>query len=221
MTERTLDWKPNWDEKNALFAVATMGCFAQGMHLPRVRRNRKVWLDQGREGACTGFGTAHALATPPLPWSTVDTEMARALYLEAQRQDEWEGEDYSGSSINGVMKAARLAGYISEWYWCQSLLEVRHALSNHGPVVIGVNWYEGMFDTDEQGSIHVTGQIMGGHALMLAGYKTLKDGTRVYRLENSWGQDWGHNGGCWITESDLQRLLEEHGEFACPEKNPL
>lgn len=211
--ERTLDWKPNWDKRNNLYTIGGLDCYSNGAERTRIRRQRRVWLDQGREGACTGFGTAHALATPPMAFDFVNHVLAQGLYYEARRQDEWEGEDYDGSSVNGVMKAARLAGYVSEWRWCRTLPEVRHALSYHGALVIGVTWYEGMFDADINGMIRVDGEVVGGHCLELVGYDN-----GLYRLENSWGRDWGDNGGCFISEADLQLLLSDHGEFAVPKK---
>lgn len=219
--KRTLDWIPQWDEKNELFTVAGLDCFVSGKERPRVRRKKKVFLDQGQEGACAGFGLTHVLAAAPLPIPDLTDAFAHDLYKHAQRHDEIEGEAYSGTTINGVMKASSDRALITEWRWCKTLAEARHALSYHGPLVIGVNWYEGMYEPDADGFIHVTGAVIGGHAIMLAGYKTLLDGSRVYRFENSWGVEWGDAGGCWITESDLERLLQERGEFACPKKTPL
>lgn len=217
MIERVLDWRPNWDEKNEDYRIRQLDCFATGSERHSVLRTKKIWLDQGQEGACTGFGTGHVLACTPRGHLDVTDATALVIYHLAQKNDEWEGEDYSGSSVNGAMKAARVLKRISEWRWCRTLSEVRHALSYHGAVVIGVNWYEGMFKPDAKGILRVSGELAGGHAIALTGYRTL-DGIRYYRLENSWGQTWGDNGGCWISESDLQKLLDEQGEFACPKK---
>lgn len=217
MTERTLDWRPNWDDRNEDFRIRQLDCFATGSERKNIWRHKIVWLDQGREGACTGFGTGHALASTPHPHYDITDAVAQEIYHLAQRNDEWAGEDYEGSSVNGAMKAARLLKRISEYRWCRTLSEVRHALSYHGPLIIGVNWYEGMFDTDQDGFIYITGRVAGGHALALVGYVTL-NGAHFYRLENSWGPSWGERGGCWIRESDLQRLLDEQGEFVYPKK---
>lgn len=217
MIERTLDWEPNWDPKSDLFRLAALDCFVNGSERANIRRTKSVWLDQGREGACTGFGTGHVLASTPNSFRDIVDAVAFEIYYEARRQDEWPGEDYDGSSVNGAMRAARLMSYVREWRWCKTLAEVRHALSYHGPLVIGVNWYSGMFSPDAVGTLRISGTIAGGHALMLAGYKTV-NGARWYRLENSWGPTWGDKGGCWISELDLQRLLNERGEFALPKK---
>lgn len=214
---RKLDWKPKWDPKSNLFLISDTDCFDNGSARENILRTKKVWLDQGREGACTGFGTGHVLAASPKSRLDIVNETAQLIYYEARRQDEWPGEDYDGSSVNGAMRAARLMGYITEWRWCKTMAEVRHALSYHGPLVIGVNWYTGMFTPNARGLLTISGTLAGGHALMVAGYK-FENGQYWYRLENSWGPAWGDNGGCWISEANLYRLLGERGEFACPKK---
>jgi hypothetical protein len=215
MTQRTLDWKPNFDPRSMGYTIQRMDCYSTNSKRASIIRRKYVWLDQGVEGACTGFGMGHVLTATPKLRKDIDNQIAREIYYEARRQDEWDGEDYEGSSVNGACRAARLRGYIKEWRWCYTLDEVRHALSWHGPIEIGVNWYTGMFDPDHMGYIAPTGRIEGGHALMLAGYNA-----DVFRLENSWGQEWGSNGGAYIYSKDLQKLLEEDGEFACPVKAP-
>lgn len=211
--ERTLDWRPHWDQRNVMYGITQLDCFANGKARTNVRRTKSIFLDQGQEGACTGFGTAHTLASSPKPDANMVDQIARDIYHEARRQDEWEGENYEGSSVNGAMKAARQMGYISSWHWCFNLPEMRHALSYHGPITIGVNWYTGMFRPDANGLLTVEGSLAGGHALELAGYTG-----DLYRLENSWGPNWGDHGGAWLSKSDLLRLLKEGGEFACPKK---
>jgi len=79
-------------------------------------------LDQGTEGACTGFGLA-AMVNFLLANHT-DTSLhpqesvsARMLYELARRYDEWKGEDYEGSSIRGAMKGWHKHGVCSEGHW--------------------------------------------------------------------------------------------------------
>ena len=67
-------------------------------------------LDQGKEGACTGFGLAAVINY--LRWRQAlenDREIPekvseRMLYHLAKHYDEWPGEDYEGSSCRGAMK---------------------------------------------------------------------------------------------------------------------
>lgn len=67
-------------------------------------------LDQGQEGACTGFALASVInllnnrrrfrTSFPLPRHV----SPRMLYEMARRHDEWPGEDYGGSSLRGALK---------------------------------------------------------------------------------------------------------------------
>ncbi|MDP1653530.1 MAG: C1 family peptidase [Rhodocyclaceae bacterium] len=65
-------------------------------------------LDQGQEGACTGFGLACVVNY--LRWrgaglpKTLESVSPRMLYHFARRYDEYEGEDYDGSSCRGALK---------------------------------------------------------------------------------------------------------------------
>lgn len=77
-------------------------------------------LDQGREGACTGFGLAtvancllrkRRIRPDPIPASP------RMFYEMARRYDEWEGEHYSGSSCRGAMKGWHHHGVCSAELW--------------------------------------------------------------------------------------------------------
>lgn len=77
-------------------------------------------LNQGKEGACTGFGLAavanfllsrRAVVPDPTPVSS------RMFYEMARRYDEWPGEEYSGSSARGAMKGWHKHGVCAEESW--------------------------------------------------------------------------------------------------------
>lgn len=79
-------------------------------------------LNQGREGACTGFGLAAAINY--LLWKRslqtgedVKRVSARMLYHMARIYDEWPGEDYEGSSCRGAMKGWHRHGVCLETFW--------------------------------------------------------------------------------------------------------
>lgn len=220
MVERVLDWKPKPDPQSMRFLLGPAGPDSPCTNLhayKSIRRFKNVWLDQGSEGACTGFGEETVRALTPFPKAT-DNEHARSVYHEARIQDEWPGEAYEGSSVNGAMKAARKFSFILRWYWATTMEQAKHGLSHHGAGELGIWWYTGMFNTDSDGFVRPSGKQEGGHALALAGYQPFNGGVR-YRLENSWGQDWGDDGGCWIWEQDLQQLLNDNGELAFPAKD--
>jgi hypothetical protein len=45
-----------------------------------------------------------------------------------------------------------------------------------------------------------------GHAVVLAGYRTLPDGTKQFLVHNSWSPRWGENGYGWISEAMVTRF---------------
>jgi hypothetical protein len=77
-------------------------------------------LNQGNEGACTGFGLAavcNFLLGTRVVHSWKDCVSPRMLYENARRYDEWQGEDYDGSSARGAMKGWHRHGVCSENAW--------------------------------------------------------------------------------------------------------
>jgi hypothetical protein len=80
-------------------------------------------LDQGREGACTGFGLAAVINY--LRWKQAvdagekapDKVSERMLYQMARFYDEWPGEDYEGSSCRGAMKGWQRHGVCGAAHW--------------------------------------------------------------------------------------------------------
>ena len=62
-------------------------------------------LDQGREGACTGFGLAAVINLLNLRRRTKYFRASvRMLYEMAKMHDEWPGENYDGSSCRGAIR---------------------------------------------------------------------------------------------------------------------
>lgn len=99
-----------------------------GKYFPLYRQDGMV-LDQGQDGACTGFGLAAVInyqhwenwlrrsdgrtakSKPP------EIVSARMLYQNARLYDEWKGEDYEGSSCRGAMKGFHKHGACVERLW--------------------------------------------------------------------------------------------------------
>jgi len=77
-------------------------------------------LDQGQEGACTGYGLA-TVANYLLRRRRVIPDCTpvspRMFYDLARRYDEWPGEDYSGSSARGAMKGWHKHGVCKEDFY--------------------------------------------------------------------------------------------------------
>ncbi|NNG04102.1 MAG: peptidase C1, partial [Inquilinus sp.] len=61
-------------------------------------RDPALVLDQGQEGACTGFGLAAVINLLNAKRGRGDFRASmRMLYEVARKHDEWPGEDYAGS----------------------------------------------------------------------------------------------------------------------------
>lgn len=177
-----------------------------------------VQLDQGNEGACVGFAWSHELAARPWPVQGVSDLTARAVYDEARKVDQWPGEDYSGTSVIAGAKVVQEQGWIGAYRWAFGLDDLRRAIGFKGPAVLGLNWYQGMLDTDGEGFIHPSGSLAGGHAILA--YSVSESGGFI-RVHNSWGASWGVNGDAKITFHDLNRLLNEDGEACIPVERTL
>ena len=78
-------------------------------------------LDQGQEGACTGFGLTCVInylrwVKAGLP-ATMESVSPRMLYTFARRYDEYAGENYEGSSCRGAIKGWFNHGVCFESDW--------------------------------------------------------------------------------------------------------
>lgn len=170
------------------------------------------WGDQGQSSECVAYAWDHWLEdgpiTHPQPAPIVDPNV---LYSEAKQFDEWPGEDYDGTSVRGAVKALQKRGLVGAYHWAASTQDIIDCLLNLGPVVVGSNWYESMFDPDESGLLEVNGALAGGHAYKLDGVNLVHD---LVRIKNSWGRTWGIRGHALLSIPDLGRLLGEEGE-AC------
>lgn len=82
-------------------------------------------LDQGSEGACTGFGLAavinyllwRQLQDDPEEQDRLKRVSTRMLYRMARIYDEWPGEDYEGSSCRGAIKGWHRHGVCNDDLW--------------------------------------------------------------------------------------------------------
>jgi hypothetical protein len=169
-------------------------------------------LDQQSIGACTGFATAQALNTGPLYSGRVLGALdGYGLYAQATILDKWDGawpgED-TGSSGLAAAKAAKRCGLVRGY---RHAFGLRHALGalTIAPLIIGIPWYEAMFEADEDGFLEPAGEVAGGHEVAIVGLDV--DAEHVVLL-NSWGPGWGASGTAKLRWTALGRLLSEGGD---------
>ncbi|MDQ3541612.1 MAG: hypothetical protein M3440_13095 [Chloroflexota bacterium] len=176
--------------------------------------------DQGSEGACVGFASSWMMSI--LNRRFYD---APFLYHEAQKIDEWEGTDYSGTSVRAGMEVLRSVGHkflhdhphehapliedgIHEYRWATTVAEVRTCIAAGVPLTLGIDWMSA-FDTPvrkSDGSYWIgegdLGRVRGGHAIACYG---ASDRRQAVKLTNSWGKSWPL---VWMPYATLQRLLD-------------
>lgn len=188
-------------------------------------------LDQGQEGACTGFGLAtvvHYLCR----CRKVDPDKVpispRMLYEMAKRYDEWPGEDYEGSSARGAMKGWHKHGVCNDELWRYDVRRkdnrltperiadaVRRPLGayyrvNHKDLVAMHS------ALSEVGILYATASVHEGwDAVKRNGiipfpgnytgghaFAIVAYDERGFWIQNSWGSDWGMNGFALISYDD-------------------
>lgn len=203
--------RPQFDERSRAFAVAPP---APTRPLRSYTWTVGVWLDQGQSGGCTGYSRAHHIAARPAPRPMTNAD-ADQLYRRARQLDDFPGEDDTGSSVLAAAKAAQERGLIGPYSWSFSIEQLAAGVGYDGPAVLGIDWLEGMENTDQRGFIHATGQTMGGHAILC---NAVDVKGRTFGLHNSWGAQWGVGGTCRISWSDLDMLLHRQGEASFAKK---
>jgi hypothetical protein len=222
-TERVLDWRPRFDPRSRDYPIRAT--IERREAIPQRRQWRHgLILDQGREGACVGFGwTAEALATPVrVPHHRLASghpdRFARDVYAEAKTRDPWPGEAYEGTSVLAGAQTMTARGLIREYRWAFGIQDAVDAILTVGPVVLGIEWRQGMYEAPG-GVLKSTGAVVGGHCLLAIGRHPQVEalgGVPGVLLQNSWGTSWGVDGLAWIAEAELGRLLAAGGEACVP-----
>jgi hypothetical protein len=173
-------------------------------------------LDQGSLGSCTGNATVGNLGTDPffstLPSSlSLDESLAISIYSDATSLDDYSGSyppTDTGSDGLSVAKVAKNRGLISGYTHALSLNAALSGLQK-GPVITGVNWYDGFDEPDGNGLVHKTGSIRGGHEFVIVGFDP---STSLVKARNSWGPNFGVGGYFLFSTADWQALLGEQGD---------
>lgn len=236
-TRPALDWIPRYDPRHHQYPVtALLGDTEQTEPLATIPS--RTWkldarLNQNRQGACVGFAFTHELKAEPSAWqfapklpaepneTAASERFAQLVYWAAQKRDIWPGGEYPGArpvmygtSLLAAAKVLRGAGYIRQYRWAFTADDAARTIAYNGPAVLGTLWFAGMDNPDpETGLVKISGQQVGGHALVINGYD---HAAQQFILTNSWGPDWGVNGTCRIGFDDMDRLLSMRGEICVP-----
>lgn len=101
--------------------------------------------------------------------------------------------------------------YLQSKYYCKSgslriltqAFEIQHELYNKGPLMVGLTVYEDFTSYKEGVYRHVTGEMVGGHAIRMIGWGHEDDGSLYWLCQNQWTEKWGMNGTIKIGAGEI------------------
>jgi C1A family cysteine protease len=195
--------------------------------------------DQGQQGSCVGWATAYALKTyqerVEIGWSL---EPSAHRFSPAYIYNQINGGVDQGSFIPDAFdlivnqgcaslastpyddqdfltqpddtarqEAAQFKG--KSWKTVNGTLEIKAALANRLPVVIGIVVFESFSNLQGPSSVYNTfnGESQGGHAITIVGYDDNRFGG-AFRIINSWSQNWGDQGYFWMPYSAANEVVQ-------------
>ncbi|MEH6404429.1 MAG: C1 family peptidase [Sneathiella sp.] len=198
-------------------------------------------LNQGQEGACTGFGLAAVINILNTARDEEFLASPRMLYEMAQRHDRWPGQDYSGSSCRGAIRGWKNMGVCSEEDWPYeskapghlTVERARRARSNTLGAYYRLRPEIGDYHAalNEVGAILVSASVHKGwhHPIVkrstLAVIKPTNDKTGGHAfaivgytrlgfiVQNSWGERWGTKGCALWRYEDWQKNIRDGWVF--------
>lgn len=187
-------------------------------------------LDQGQEGACTGFGLAtvvHYLLWTRKILPAKDSVSPFMLYDLARRYDEWAGEEYEGSSCRGAIKGWYKHGVCELKAWPGS--SRKSPLLTHEIVIdaatrpLGAYYRVNHKDLVAMHAAITEAGVLYASANVHPGWENVSPDGKIsfqsgslgghafaivaydrggFWVQNSWGAKWGRDGFCHIGYQD-------------------
>lgn len=198
---------PSHDPANRAFPTRGFLHAAEAPIVDRTWRRGRAY-SQGQKPWCVAYTAKGMLNTKPFsgfePYSRRARYSFADFYAGAQRNDDWPGEDYDGTSAGGVLKYLQSVGIISEYRWCFGMTDVLQTLSHHGPVSIGAWWKDGMWEPDSQHLVKYEGAKVGGHQFEAIGVHPADE---EVEFMNSWDSSWGDRGRFRMKYDQFEALL--------------
>lgn len=189
--------------------------------LRSIRHVRHVPVfDQGQVGSCTANAAIGCLGTGDFYAAVgqkiltadpvADEQYAVTCYSDEQQllgYGPYPPADNGGSGL-AIAKVLKKRGLIPGYRHAFSLAATLTALAKQ-PVIIGIPWYNQMFNPDSTGRVTPGGGVAGGHEIVL---DQLDVENQQVWLTNSWGAGWGIAGRAALSFDDLGTLLAQNGD---------
>ena len=215
------DWEHVERYPYSAVAPVTVPTIERTLPLPRYR----TVYDQRREGACVGFASSWMMSI----FNRCRYD-ATWLWNRAKEIDEWPetapGDD-KGTSVRAAMDVLRVKGHsrvvrgrteacrtsegIAANRWATTVDEIRTAISEGAPVVLGTVWYVNFDRPVKKGREWWIGEgdpgpRRGGHAVCVF---RASDRRQAVGIVNNWGPSYPL---VWLAYTTVERLLGEHAE---------
>ena len=158
-------------------------------------------------GACE-FGWQPELASQYLKNTGVPDEACAPYTMGAT------GNTVECGSVcsDATSRNTRIVTYRQPSAGTKDINSVKAALA-HGPLMTTLMVYADFLTYHKGVYKHVTGTMLGGHAISIIGYD---DASRSWLIRNSWGNDWGNNGFANISWDDVSGVSNETWSFDVP-----
>ena len=200
-------------------------------------------LNQGQEGACTGFACAAVIDQLNARRGSDFRASSRMLYEMARRHDEWPGENYDGSSCRGVIRGWKNMGVCSESQWPYDteepgeltieraiharssplgayyrlrpeVVEYHAALNEVGALLVSAKVHSGWWDPKKQKPTDPMATILPSDRYEGGhAFAIVGYDDRGFWVQNSWGEDWGEKGLALWTYEDWQANIRDAWVF--------
>lgn len=124
------------------------------------------------------------------------------------------GQDVACSAAcnNSAERNVKIESYLTPSRGMTDLGSVKQALQ-HGPLVTTLNVYADFMAYGGGVYKHVTGKVLGGHAVSIVGYD---DNKQAFIIRNSWGEGWGEKGFGYVSYEDTSGVGDETWSFTMP-----
>ena len=232
--QRTFDARPDTLDFRDRMLVPTLVEVPQELSLAAYTqrlRSKPLILDQGEEGACSGFALAavcnYLLRTRKVYPSKTPVS-PHMLYETARLYDEWRGENYEGTSARGAMKGWHKHGVCNTRLWGKSPKLIDQGITHKraedaASRPLGAYFRVNHKDLVAMHTALVETGILFATAMVHTGWgKVKKDGriplekklagahafaivgydARGFWIQNSWADDWGHRGFGHVSYAD-------------------